>query len=78
MMFLVQTNANRVQTILILGAKEETAFASIVQLVGRPKTAAQNVSRAVQARSALGVQNVHWVLPDKGTTTMRLNANNVN
>jgi hypothetical protein len=33
--------------------KEETAGASIVQLVGRPKTAVPNVSRAVQEHLAL-------------------------
>jgi len=58
--------------------KEETAAASIVRLVGRPKTAVPDVPRAVRVRLALGVEIVHWVLPDKGMTLMRLNANNVN
>tara|TARA_B110000090_G_C13105031_1_gene340070 strand:- start:53 stop:364 length:312 start_codon:yes stop_codon:yes gene_type:complete len=58
--------------------KEETAAASIVRLVGRPKTAVPDVPRAVRVRLALGVEIVHWVLPDKGMTMMRLNANNVN
>jgi hypothetical protein len=35
--------------------KEETAVALIVQLVGRPKTAVRNVSRAARVRLALGV-----------------------
>ena len=37
--------------------KEEAAVALSVQLVGRPKTAVQNVTRAVRARLALGVNN---------------------
>ena len=57
--------------------KEETAVALIVPWVGRPKTAVQNVSLAVQVHSALGVQIVHWVLPDKGTTVILPNADNV-
>jgi hypothetical protein len=61
-----------------LVTKAETAVASIVQLVGRPTTAVQNVLRAVWVRLALGVKIVHWVLPEKGTTVIRLNADNVN
>ena len=36
--------------------KEETAVASIAQLVGRPKTAVRNVPRAVRVRLALGAK----------------------
>ena len=60
-----------------LVAKEETAVASIVPLVGLRTLAVRNVSRAVRGCLALGVKIVLWVLPDKGTTTMRRNANNV-
>jgi len=61
-----------------LVAKKETAVASIVQSVGRPKKAVRNVSRAVPVRLALGVKIVLQVLPEQETTTMRRNANNVN
>jgi hypothetical protein len=57
--------------------REETPVALIVQWAGRPKTAVQNVSLAVRVHSALGVQIVHWVLPDKGTTVILPNADNV-
>jgi hypothetical protein len=70
--------ANYVSTQPTLVAKEETAVASIVQQVGLPKTAVQNVLRAVRVRLALGVKSVHWGFPEKGTIQMRLNANNVN
>jgi hypothetical protein len=61
-----------------LAEKEETAVALIVQLVGRPKTAVQNVPRVVRVRLALGVKNVPRVLPEQDTLMMRRNANNVN
>jgi len=58
--------------------REETAVASIVPRVGRPKTAVPNVPRAVLGRLALGVQIAHQVLPEQVTTMMRQNVNNVN
>jgi hypothetical protein len=58
--------------------KEETAVASIVPSVGRRTTAVPNVPRAVRVRLALGVQIVHWAMPEKETITMRRNASNVN
>ena len=58
--------------------KEETAVALIAQLVGRPKTAVPNVSRAVRVRLALGVEIALKVLPEQETTMMRHNVNNVN
>jgi hypothetical protein len=70
--------ANSVSTQPTLVAKEEKAVASIVQQVGLRKTAVPNVLRVVRVRLALGVKIVHWVLSEKGTTVMRLNANNVN
>ena len=48
--------ASRVQIRRTLVKKEETAAASIVQVVGRPTTAVRNVSRAVRERLALGVK----------------------
>ena len=58
--------------------KEETALASIVQWGGCPKMAVRNVSRAVRVRLAMGVKIVHWGLPEKETTLMLPNVNNVN
>ena len=57
--------------------KTEPPNALIVQRVGRPMTAVQNVSLAVRVHSALSVKIVHWVLPDKGTTMILPNADNV-
>ena len=57
--------------------KEETAVASIAQLVGRPKTAVRNVPRVERGGLVLGVKIVHWVMPEEETTMMRPNANNV-
>jgi hypothetical protein len=70
--------ANYVSTQPTLVTKEEKAVALIVPRVGLPKTAVQNVLRAVRVRLALGVKSVHWGFPEKGTIQMRLNANNVN
>jgi len=78
MMLPVRIVANRVSIQHILMEREETAVALIVQLDGRPKTAVQNVLRAVRVRLALGVKSVHWGFPGKGTIKMRLNANIVN
>ena len=58
--------------------KTEPPNALIVQRVGRPTTAVQNVSRAVRGRSALVAKNVHWALPGKGTTMILPNADLVN
>ena len=58
MMLPVRFVVQRVHIRLTLMEKEETAVASIAQLVGCPKTAVRNVSRAVRARLALGVQIV--------------------
>jgi hypothetical protein len=55
--------------------KEETAVASIVQWVGRPKTAVQNVSPVPRARSAKAVKIAHWGLLDQ-EKTIQPNANN--
>jgi hypothetical protein len=48
--------------------KEETTVALLVQLVGLPKLAVQNVVRVVRVHLALGVNIARWVLPDKETT----------
>jgi hypothetical protein len=56
MTFWVLFGASRVQIRRTLVKKEETAAASIVQVVGRPTTAVRNVSRAVRERLALGVK----------------------
>ncbi len=58
--------------------KEETAVASIAQLDGRQKTVVPNVSLAVLARLVLVAPIAHWDLPEKETTMMRRNADNVN
>jgi len=58
--------------------KEETVVVLIAQLVGHLKMAVRNVSRVVRVRLAMGVKNVHWGLPEKETTIMLPNANNVN
>ena len=57
--------------------KEETVVVLIAQLVGHLKMAVRNVSRVVRVRLAMGVKNVHWGLPEKETTMMLPNANNV-
>jgi hypothetical protein len=57
--------------------KEETVVVLIAQLVGHLKMAVRNVSRVVRVRLAMGVKNVHWGLPEKETTIMLPNANNV-
>ena len=58
--------------------KEETTVALLVQLVGLPKLAVQNVVRVVRVRLALGVKIARWVLPEKETTVMQCNVNNGN
>ena len=58
--------------------KEETTVASIAQLDGRPKTAVLNVPRVVRVHLALGVKLARWVMPEKETTLMQRNVNNVN
>ena len=57
-MVQVPSSVNCVSMRRTLVEKEETAVASIAQLVGRPKTAVRNVSRAVRVRLAVGVKNV--------------------
>ena len=59
--------------------KEETTVALLVQLVGLPKLAVQNVVRVVRVRLALGVKIARWVLPEKETavTYVKQNALNV-
>ena len=58
--------------------KKEIAVALIAQLVGRPKTAVQNVTRVVRVDLAVGVKIVHRVMPEQETTMMQRNVNNVN
>ena len=77
-MLPVRSIVHCVQIRRTLVTREETAVASIVQLVGRPKTAVRNVSRAVPVRLASDVKIVLQVMPEQETTTMRRNANNVN
>ena len=55
--------------------KEETALASIVQLVGRRRTAVRNVSRVVRVRLAKAVKIAQLDLLDQEKTTQP-NANN--
>ena len=74
----VLTNANRVRQTRITMTKEETLRALIVPSVGLLKTAVPNVPRALRVRLALGVEIVHWVMPETETTVIRLNVNNVN
>ena len=61
-----------------LVTREETAVASIVQLVGRPPVAVPNAKRAVRGRSAMVAKIAHWGLQEKEMTLMRRNAYNVN
>jgi len=58
--------------------RAETVLALVARQVGRPVTAVLNVLRVVRGRLVLGVKIVHWVMPEKETTMMRPNANNVN
>ena len=58
--------------------KEETTVALLVQLVGLPKLAVQNVVRVVRVRLALGVKIAHWVLPEKETTVTYIKQNVLN
>ena len=57
-MWPVRSIAHCVQIRRTLVTREETAVASIVQLVGRPLVAVLNVKRAGLERSVLGVKNV--------------------
>jgi hypothetical protein len=54
----------------------QVPLAERVQLVGRPKTAVQNVSRVARVRLARGVKIAPRVMPEAVTTRMLHNANN--
>jgi len=58
--------------------REETAVASIVQWVGRPKMAVRNAKRAVRGRSVMVAKIAHWGLQEKEMTLIRRSADNVN
>ena len=58
--------------------KKDRPIAMIVTRVRCPRKEVPNVSRVVRVRLAMGVKNVHWGLPEKETTIMLPNANNVN
>ena len=70
--------ANYVSVRRTLVEREETAVASIAQLVGLPIMAVRNVPRAVPVRLVLGVEIALWAMPEQGTTMMRHNVHNVN
>ena len=55
----------------------QVPLAKRVQLVGRPKTAVQNVLRVARVRLARGAKIVLRVMPEKEMTTTRPNANTV-
>ena len=77
MMLPVRFVVHGVHVQLFLVAKEETAVASIVQVVGRPKTAVRNVIRAMPAHleePKVFVQNARMVFIK--TKKAKLNAAN--
>ena len=77
MVMLVWLHVNSVRKIRITATKEETALASIVQLVGCPPVAVSNAKRAVRGRSAMVAKIAHLGLQEKEMTLMRRNADNV-
>ena len=78
MVILVWLHVNRARITRITATKEETAVASIVQLVGRPPVAVPNAKRAARGRSAMVAKIAHWGLQEKEMTLIRRSADHVN
>ena len=74
-MLPVRSIVHCVQIRRTLVTREETAVASIVQLVGLRRTAVRNVSRVVRVRLAKAVKIAQLDLLDQEKTTQH-NANN--